>query len=107
MNDQNNEYIPISSHEYSHSGFNLKGEKIDKPSSNSHSDYTDSCEVNMLLNPGMDIISGLCNIKIIATGTYFVPVNMDDLYYVSVPRTISIGISRMESQWIDKKLRIT
>lgn len=65
LNNIGNEYIPITETEFSTSVFNINHEKIIKPAENVHLDYHESCELNIFMNPNKEIISRLCNLKII------------------------------------------
>lgn len=90
INNKNNEYIPITNEEYTNSETNAAGEKIIKPEENSHADYSKNCEISILINPEKDSIGKTCDVKLIPTSNYFIPINNNDLYYVSISRPMVI-----------------
>lgn len=90
VNNKNNEYIPISNDEYAKGIFNLAGEKIIKPAENGYFDYTKNCEMNILINPNKETIEKICDIKIVPTTNYFIPINNNNLFYVSIVKPVVI-----------------
>lgn len=91
INDMGNEYIPISSMEFSNGKFNIEGEKILNPAENVHLDYSEQCEINIFMNPHKEIIEELCDIRIIPTSNYFVPINFDNTFYLTINNPITIS----------------
>lgn len=90
VNNKNNEYIPISTDEYTSGNFNLDGEIIIKPAENSHTDYSKNCEVSILIHPEKDTMAKTCDMKLLPNSNYFIPINNNDLYYVSISNPIVI-----------------
>lgn len=90
LNDQAEEYIPITLGEFSKGIFNLHGEKIIKPAENAHMDYNDNCEISIFRNPSKQAFSKFCDIKIIPTSNYFVSLNNNDMFYVQISKPLMI-----------------
>lgn len=90
INNKNNEYIPISTEEYSSGNFNIDGEIIIKPAENSHTDYSKNCEISILIHPEKDTITKTCDMKLLPNSNYFIPINNNDLYYTSISKPIVI-----------------
>lgn len=84
INNNGIEYIPLPPSEYEHAKTNSKNEKIIKPSKNSQLDYTQSCELTIFMNPRKEIIQNLCDIKIIPTANYFISLNNNNLFFVTI-----------------------
>lgn len=91
INDQGNEYIPISNVEYTKGKYNIQGEKILKPAENAHLDYSEQCEINMYMNPSKSIMKDLCDIKLIPNANYFVPIEHDNMYFITINSPIVIS----------------
>lgn len=91
INDMGNEYIPISSMEFSNGKYNMEGEKILSPAENLHLDYSEQCEINIFMNPNEEIIEELCDIRIIPTSNYFVPIFSDNTYYLTINHAVTIS----------------
>lgn len=89
INDMKSEFIPIKNIEFSRSKFNLAGEKIITPDANSYTGHSESCEIQIFTN-AEDSILKFCDTKIIPSTTYFVPININDIYYVSIPNKIKM-----------------
>lgn len=84
LNDNAKDYIPITSVEYMQSVSNLCGEKIIKPAENAHLDFTENCEINILMHPQKELIESLCDFKTIQTSNYFISINSNNLYFLHV-----------------------
>lgn len=91
LNNNGVEFIPLLPSEYENAKTNFKNEKIIKPSKNSQLDYTQSCEITIFMNPRRDIIHDLCNIRIIPNANYFISLNHNNLFFVTIvnPTTIT------------------
>lgn len=89
INNNDNKYIPIKTDEYSNAQRNIRGEKIIKPAENAHSDFEQTCEINIMKNPSKKIIMELCETKILPNSNYFIPINANDLYYVLINHPVS------------------
>lgn len=91
-NDAEKEYLPITAKEYSQSRFNIQGEKIIKPAENAHFDFSENCEMSILMNPKKtkEILSNFCDVKIIPTSNYFISINSNDLFYLMLNTSIII-----------------
>lgn len=84
------EFLPITAAEYTDSIFNMAGEKIIQPATTSQY-HVASCEKNVLTNPSTDSIpSQLCEYDMIPSGNYFVPINHNDIFYVSISKPLKI-----------------
>lgn len=89
INNNDNKYIPIKTDEYTNAQRNIRGEKIIRPAENAHSDFEQTCEINIMKNPSRKIIMELCETKILPNSNYFIPINANDLYYVLVNHPVS------------------
>lgn len=99
--DQNSAgYIPLLKDEFSNANINM--EMIIKPNDNIYHDYTENCEVNIFMNPSQELIIKLCNIKIIPRTNYFIPLNSNDQYYLSVITTQTFHLVRILSRQSNK-----
>lgn len=90
LNDIGSEYIPITETEFSTSVFNIASEKIIKPAENVHLDYHESCELNIFMNPNENVISRLCNMKVIPRANYFTPIDVSNTFYVTISSPITV-----------------
>lgn len=90
INNNGIEYIPLPPSEYENAKTNSKAEKIIKPSKNSQLDYTQSCELTIFMNPQKKIIQNLCEIKIIPTANYFISLNNNHLFFVTIVKPTTI-----------------
>lgn len=90
INDGVKEYIPITMKEYKDSEINLRGEKIIKPAENSRFEYLENCEVSIFMNPTKRTLEKHCDFKIIPTSNYFIPINSNNQYYLTVNKPIII-----------------
>lgn len=82
------DFIPITDDDYFNRKLNYYGETIIKPTK---SKYT-NCEMSILLKPKRNLISQYCDYKVIPTGNYIVPINSNDLFYVSVTESMNDGL---------------
>lgn len=90
INTGGSEYIPISKNELDNSNRNFYNEKIITPSEYSHLDFSQNCEITIFLAPRKNIILDICNIKIIPTMNYFVSINHNDIFFVTIAKPITI-----------------
>lgn len=91
INDIKEEYIPIKNDEYLESKINLAAERIIIPSTISYTDHSKTCEINIWSGAEAETILKSCEIMIIPSKTYFIPINMDDLYYISNPTKVKVA----------------
>lgn len=90
LNNEQKEYIPITSKEYSKSKFNMRGERIVKPAENARIEYSQNCEISIFMNPIRDTIQKFCDIKRIPTSNYFISINSNDMFYVKIVKPVLI-----------------
>lgn len=84
------EYIPISKEELENSKYTIKHEKIIAPKENSYLDIYQNCELNIFRAPKERTIIDLCDVKLIPTMNYFIPINHNDLFYVAIKNPITL-----------------
>lgn len=90
FNHNTGDYIPIQEAEYKLSIENAVGEKIIKPRDNIFHDFRDSCEMYIFMNTASAESLRLCNVKVIPTSNYFIPLNYINEYYVSTQSTVTL-----------------
>lgn len=92
LNDRGCEYIKIANEEYSRAIVNMANERIIiEPKDDSHFDFLNNCEINILMNIKERKIAQLCNLEIISTTNYFIPIIPHDSYFVSLVKPIVIN----------------
>lgn len=90
INTGMSEYIPISESELHRGHTDFHDEKVITPHENAHMDFSDSCETSIYLAPKENVISKSCDIKFIPTMNYFIPINHNNIYYVTIFKPITV-----------------
>lgn len=90
INTGGSEYIPITKSELDISKTNFFGEKIISPSENSHLDISQSCEITIFLAPRKNIILDLCDVKIIPKTNYFISINHNNIFFVTITKPTTL-----------------
>lgn len=90
INTGGSEYIPITKTELDNANTNFYGEKIITPSENSYLDISQSCEITIFLAPRKNTIMNLCEIRIIPTMNYFIPINHNNIFYITISKPITL-----------------
>lgn len=90
LNDGHKEFIPITPREYFKSKFNLQGERIIKPAENAIIDFSQNCEISIMMNPNVEILEKYCDIRSIPTSNYFISLNSNDAFYLCISKPLQI-----------------
>lgn len=90
LNDGQKEFIPITTREYFKSKFNLQGERIVKPAENAIIDFSQSCEISIMMQPKIETLKRYCDIKTIPSSNYFVSINSNDAFYLSITKPLLV-----------------
>lgn len=90
MNDGQKEFIPITPREYFKSRFNLRGERIIKPAENAVIDYSQNCEISIMMHPKEETLIKYCEIRSIPTSNYFISINSNDAFYLRITKPLLI-----------------
>lgn len=90
INTKSSEYIPITKSELDNANINSNNEKIIIPLENSYLDTSHNCEMTIFLAPRKNTISNICEIKILPSMNYFVSINHNNIFYVTISKPVTL-----------------